>query len=45
MAAVPTQIPDEFGPGSIESLVLRFLKEHRSCAIWEGKVKLKPTTC
>ena len=36
MAAVPAQIPDEFGPGPIEDSMLRFLKEHRSCAIWEG---------
>ena len=40
MAAVPAQIPDEFGPGPIEGLVLRFLKDHRLCAVWEGKVKL-----
>ena len=40
MAAVPTQIPDEFGPGLIEDSVLRILKDHRSCAVWEGKVKL-----
>ena len=45
MAAVPAQIPDQFGPGPIEGSVLRFLQEHRSCAVWEGKVKLKPTTC
>ena len=45
MATVPAQIPDEFGPGPIEDLVLRFVKEHRSCAVWEGKVKLKSTTC
>ena len=45
MVAVPTQIPDEFGPGPIGDSVLRFLKEHRSCVVWEGKVKLKPTTC
>ena len=45
MVAGPAQIPDEFGFGPIENLVLRFLKEHRSCAVWEGKVKLKPTTC
>uniref|UniRef100_A0A7N2MYQ3 Aminotransferase-like plant mobile domain-containing protein n=1 Tax=Quercus lobata TaxID=97700 RepID=A0A7N2MYQ3_QUELO len=37
MAAVPVQIPDEFGPGPIEGSVLRFLKDHRSCAVWEGK--------
>ena len=41
MVAVPTQIPDEFGPGPIGVSVLRFLKEHRSCVVWEGKVKLK----
>ena len=45
MAAVPAQIPDKFGPGPIEGLVLRFLQEHQLCAVWEGKVKLKPTTC
>ena len=44
MAAVPAQIPNEFGPGPIEGSVLRFLQENRSCAVWEGKVKLKPTT-
>ncbi|KAK9997680.1 hypothetical protein SO802_022366 [Lithocarpus litseifolius] len=37
MAAVAAEIPDEFGPGPMEGLVLRFIKEHRSCAIWEGK--------
>ena len=40
MAAIPAQIPDEFGPGPIEDSVLRFLKDHRSCVFWEGKVKL-----
>ena len=45
MAAVPAQILDEFGPGPIEGSVLRFLQEYQSCAVWEGKVKLKPTTC
>ena len=40
MATVPAQIPDEFGPGPIEGSVLRFLQERRSCAVWEGKVKL-----
>ena len=40
MAVVPAQIPDEFSPSPIEDSVLRFLKDHRSCAIWEGKVKL-----
>ena len=47
MAAVPAQIPDEFGPGPIEDLVLRFLKDHRLCAVWEGKIKLNrpPATC
>ncbi|XP_050289943.1 uncharacterized protein LOC126728117 [Quercus robur] len=38
MAAVPAQIPDEFGPRPIEDSVLRFLKEHRPCAVWESKV-------
>ncbi|KAK9989727.1 hypothetical protein SO802_029966 [Lithocarpus litseifolius] len=37
MAAVAAEIPDEFGPGPIEGSVLRALKEHRSCAVWEGK--------
>ena len=45
MTAVPAQIPDEFGLGPIEDSMLRFLQEHRSCVVWEGKVKLKPTTC
>ena len=40
MAAIPAQIPDEFGPGPTKDSVLRFLKDHRSCAVWEGKVKL-----
>ena len=44
MAAVPDQIPNEFGLSPIEGSVLRFLQEHRSCAVWEGKVKLKQTT-
>ena len=44
MAVVSAQIPNEFGPDPIEGSVLRFLQEHRSCAVWEGKVKLKPTT-
>ena len=44
MAVVPAQIPDEFDPGPIEDSVLRFLQEHQSCAVWEDKVKLKPTT-
>ncbi|KAK9984378.1 hypothetical protein SO802_033903 [Lithocarpus litseifolius] len=35
MAAVAAEIPDEFGPGPIEGSVLRALKEHRSCAVWE----------
>nr|POF10704.1 rna-binding kh domain-containing protein rcf3 [Quercus suber] len=38
MAAVPAQIRDEFGLGPIEDSVLRFLKEHRLCVVWEGKV-------
>ena len=42
MAVVPAQIPDEFGPGPIDDSMLRFVKEHRVCAVWEGKVKLKP---
>ena len=45
MATVFAQIPDEFGPGPIEDSMLRFLQEHRSCVVWEGKVKLKLTTC
>ena len=45
MVAVATEIPDEFGPGPMEDLVLRFLKEHRSYAVWEGEVKLKLITC
>ena len=42
MAVVPAQIPDEFDSDLIEGSVLRFLQEHRLCAVWEGKVKLKP---
>ena len=45
MAAIAAEIPDEFDLGPMEGSVLRFLKEHRSCAVWEGKVKFKPTTC
>ena len=45
MAAVPAQIPDEFSPSLIEDSVLRFVKEHQSCTVWEDKVKLKSTTC
>ena len=44
MAAVAAEIPDEFNPGLMEGSVLRFIKEHRSCAVWEGEVKLKLTT-
>ena len=40
MAIVPTQIPNEFGPGPIEDSMLRLLKDHQSCVLWEGKVKL-----
>ena len=45
MAAIAAEIPDEFDLGPMEGLVLRFLKEHRSCTVWEDEVKLKPTTC
>ena len=45
MATIPAQIPDEFGPGPIEASVLWFVKKHQACAVWEGKVKLKLTTC
>ena len=41
MAAVSVEIPDEFGPGPMEGSVLRFLKEHQLCVVWEGKVKIK----
>ena len=41
MAAIPAQLPDEFGPGPIDDSVLRFMKTHRACAVWEGKVKIK----
>uniref|UniRef100_A0A7N2KTQ1 Aminotransferase-like plant mobile domain-containing protein n=1 Tax=Quercus lobata TaxID=97700 RepID=A0A7N2KTQ1_QUELO len=37
MAAVPAQLPDEFGPGPTDDSVLRFIKTHRACAVWEGK--------
>ena len=45
MAIVAAEIPDEFNPSPMEGSVLRFIKEHQSCTIWEGEVKLKPTTC
>ena len=45
MAAVVVQEVDKLGPGHMNDLVLRLLEEHRSYAIWKGKVKLKPTTC
>ena len=45
MAAVAAEIPDEFNPGLMEGSVLRFIKEHRLCTVWEGEVKLKPITC
>nr|POE85661.1 putative alpha-mannosidase [Quercus suber] len=35
MATIPAEILDEFDPGPMEGLVLRFLKEHQSCAVWE----------
>ena len=41
MAAIPAQLPDEFGPGPIDHSVLRFIKTHRVCVVWEGKVKIK----
>ena len=41
MAAVPAQLLDEFGHGPIDDSVLRFIKTHRACAVWEGKVKIK----
>ena len=41
MAAVPAQIPDEFGPGPMDDSVLRFIKTHRACAVWEGKVTIR----
>ena len=44
MVVVAAEIPDEFSPGPMEGSVLRFLKEHRSCVVWEGEVKLKLTT-
>ncbi|KAK9997051.1 hypothetical protein SO802_021737 [Lithocarpus litseifolius] len=31
------EIPNEFGPGPMEDSVLRFVREHRSCAVWEGE--------
>ena len=43
MAAVAAEIPEEFSSGPMEGSLLRFIKEHRSCVVWEGKVKLKPT--
>ena len=45
MATVVAEIADEFGPGPMERSVLWFLREHQSCTVWEGEVKLKPTTC
>ena len=45
MAAVVVQEVDKLGPSPMDDLVLRLLEEHRSYAIWEGKVKLKLTTC
>ena len=41
MAAVPAQLPDEFGPRPMDDSVLRFIKTHRACAIWEGKVTIR----
>ena len=41
MAAVPAQLSDEFGLGPIDHSMLRFVKTHRACAVWEGKVKIK----
>ena len=41
MAAVPAQLPDEFGPGPMDDSVLRFIKTHRACAVWEGKVTIR----
>ena len=38
MVVIAAETLDEFGPGSMEGLVLRFLKEHRSCVVWEGNV-------
>ncbi|KAK9996536.1 hypothetical protein SO802_021222 [Lithocarpus litseifolius] len=36
-ACMAAEIPNEFGPGPMEDSVLRFVKEHRSCAVWEGE--------
>ena len=44
MVAVAVEIPDEFNLGPMEGSMLRFIKEHQSCTIWEGELKLKPTT-
>ena len=45
MAVVAVEEVDEFGPSPMDRSVLRFIKEHQSSAVWEGEVKLKPTTC
>ncbi|XP_075633792.1 serine/threonine-protein phosphatase 7 long form homolog [Castanea sativa] len=37
MAAVAAEVVDQFGPGPKVPSVLRFLIEHRSSAVWEGK--------
>nr|POE52602.1 serine/threonine-protein phosphatase 7 long form like [Quercus suber] len=42
MAAVAVEEVDEFGLGPMDRLMLRFLKEHRSSAIWEGEVVWQP---
>nr|POE57398.1 hypothetical protein CFP56_05998 [Quercus suber] len=40
MATIAAEIPDEFGLAPMERSVLRFLKEHRSCIVWEGELVL-----
>ena len=45
MATVAVEIPDGFSPGPTERSVLSFLKEHRPCVVWEGKIKLKSINC
>ncbi|KAK7856772.1 hypothetical protein CFP56_021541 [Quercus suber] len=42
MATIAAEIPDEFGLAPMERSVLRFLKEHRSCIVWEGEVVSRP---
>ncbi|KAF3959483.1 hypothetical protein CMV_015704 [Castanea mollissima] len=40
MVVVAAEEVDEFGPGPMKGSVLRFLKENRLRAVWEGKLHL-----